>query len=467
MSLAAAGSQANTVDDNLLSREKGWVVPLLTHTAVCAMLLPVGAQSSLAALLGLIFLFRHGFRKLGVAWHTRPLPQLQRAWRRFFQTLALVWLILLVSLVLELGALRFTQPLAQEAVNLHLRNLGKWGVYGCLIVWIFQLRALSRPSGPTIKVHWLLVFTGLYALYMIGQRFYGWDIIHGWDARLGENRFAYGVYRGSGLMGHPLTLAYNAMIFCLLCFGQGLWLWEKERGTARLWFLQSGLLFYIIVLSGSRFPTFVTGVLLGFGFMKISGGKGLGRWALWMGGGLALLGIALVVWLDPNLQGRLQEIVSSDGNWEERFDRLLFWKVHLRMIADHPWFGVGYAAYKEILARYYENLGFGSALRKYNAHNIYLQLAAQAGVLGLVALALFLSAWWKIGRAFLLHWRHCGVLLVAWGTIWGALMQNTLHDSEYLFALWYGLGLVMSWIIDREHESRPPDLREPEGGFSA
>lgn len=449
LSLADLGHTPAAAGSELASREKSWVLQFFCHAAVCAILLPVGAQSSLGGLLGLYFLFTRGYSRLGRAWQKPGLGRLQKIWRRFFQMLCAVWLLLFISLLIELAQLRFSWPEAGEAISGALRNIGKWGAYGCLLVWVLQLEALRPKQGPLIKVQWLLIFTGCYALYMVGQRYYGWDIVHGWQARLGENRFAYGVYRGSGLMGHPLTLAYNSMIFCLLSFGQALWLWERAPRQAKLWLAQSGLLLYIIILSGSRYPSVLTVGLLAGGVVLVWKRGRVGRWPLVLSAGLFLIAGAGIVWLDPNLQGRLQETFSADGHLEDRFDRLIFWKVHAQMIAEHPWFGLGLVRYKELLAQYYEQMGFGAVLRKYNAHNIYLQVTAQAGLLGVLSLSAFLFAWWRLGWSFFRQWRHAGLALVAVGTLLGGLMQNTLYDSEYLFALWYGLGLAMSWIIER------------------
>ncbi len=422
---------------------------IMTHAAVCAILLPVGAQSSIAALLIIYFLYQQSFRKLSIAWQPMEDSPLRVIWRQFFLTLCLVWGLQFLSFIIELIQLQFAFPASREAVMMHLRGIGKWGVYGSLLICVFQLHSLQRfgARSPTIKVQVLIIFTSLYALYMLGQRFYGWNWIHGWDARLGENRFAYGVYRGSGLMGHPLTLAYNAMIFCLLSYSQGLWLWQKHRREAKLWLLQAGLLFYIIILSGSRFPAFLTICLFFTGFFATKMARW--RWPLFAAafGILGLLfGLSL---LDPNLQGRLTEVFNTQGDWEERFDRLVFWKVHARMIVDHPFFGVGFAHYKDVLAQYYQSLGYEWVANKYNAHNIYLQSGAQAGLLGLSALALLLGAFFRLARAVHLQWRHLGLLLLACGTILGGLMQNTLQDSEYLYMLWFSLGLTMSFLIDQ------------------
>lgn len=64
----------------------------------------------------------------------------------------------------------------------------------------------------------LALYFAFYFLYCIVQRYTGIDWVHGFSTILPDNRFAYGVYRISGMMGHPLSLAYN-LVFAIVLFG--------------------------------------------------------------------------------------------------------------------------------------------------------------------------------------------------------------------------------------------------------
>src|SRR5262249_36126208 len=121
-------------------------------------------------------------------------------------------------------------------------------------------------SFVTWQARGLLVASVLIGLYMLGQRSWGWDWIHGFGAKIGEHRFAYGVYRASGLMGHPLSLAYNCMLLALLSFAQGLWLWTRDRPSAWTWIAISAVNLGLIGLTGSRYPLVLTAGLMGLGF---------------------------------------------------------------------------------------------------------------------------------------------------------------------------------------------------------
>ncbi len=85
----------------------------------------------------------------------------------------------------------------------------------------------------------------------------------------------------------------------------------------------------------------------------------------------------------------------TDANFSV-IERIAHWQAALGMWRDHLWLGVGagnyavaYAGYN--LPRWYEPLG--------HAHNVYLNFAAEAGLLGLLAyLWLWLASLWQALR---------------------------------------------------------------------
>ncbi|MCX6129758.1 MAG: O-antigen ligase family protein [Proteobacteria bacterium] len=278
---------------------------------------------------------------------------------------------------------------------------------------------------------------------------------HGFQAQLDEDRYAYGVYRSSGFMGHPLTLAFNAMIFCLFCFGQGLYLARSRLDSARLWILQSGLVFLIVSLSGSRYPTILTLILLLLATLYQFKQSHAERRLQFFGLLTAVAAcFCALFFFDLPMWGRMAEFWDASQTMEQRFDRLVFWKVHLQLGLQAPFFGVGLLHYKDILFEAYNQFGFAELEHKYNAHNMYLQNFAEFGLLGLISLAVFLGGLVRIGRLFWQHSRNISLVLLCLGVITGALMQNTLRDSEYLFGLWFCIAAVGILYQESVHPSR-------------
>src|SRR5262249_23112864 len=119
-----------------------------------------------------------------------------------------------------------------------------------------------------------------------------------------------------------------------------------------------------------------------------------GAGALWLGVGTGLAPDSLVERLSDFAQdltgfedGRGRPI--SDANYAV-LERLAHWQVALEMANDAPWLGVGFGNYEEAYP-HYALMNWPLALG--HAHNYYLNLLAETGVLGLSA---YLIAWGAI-----------------------------------------------------------------------
>jgi O-antigen ligase len=114
------------------------------------------------------------------------------------------------------------------------------------------------------------------------------------------------------------------------------------------------------------------------------------------------------------------------------------------MWRDHLWLGVGagnyavaYPSYN--LPRWYEALG--------HAHNVYLNFAAEAGLLGLLAyLWLWLASLWQAGRTAAFDQR----LAAAVGAgVLGALVHATVHnlfDNLWVQHVYLTLALLLGLL---------------------
>ena len=68
-------------------------------------------------------------------------------------------------------------------------------------------------------------------------------------------------------------------------------------------------------------------------------------------------------------------------------ERVAHWLAGINMFQDHPFFGVGIGNYQDAYSQYHIGM---FVLPLAHAHNYYIFLAADAGILGLTALLLFL-----------------------------------------------------------------------------
>jgi putative inorganic carbon (HCO3(-)) transporter len=106
--------------------------------------------------------------------------------------------------------------------------------------------------------------------------------------------------------------------------------------------------------------------------------------------------VAGAISLSPAMQERLQRVTETKTTTFEYYDRILsgrltIWDTVGHMVIDRPWTGVGAGMFAATYDRYstrtddpYRTGGsFGSP---FHAHNIYLSIAAETGLLGLLGI---------------------------------------------------------------------------------
>ncbi len=179
------------------------------------------------------------------------------------------------------------------------------------------------------------------------------------------------------------------------------------------------------------------------------------RWAL----ALLLVGavLAAVLLLQP-AAGTVEGVDALDplGATQEALDpstwafRQRVWGVALQLIADFPFTGVGLGTFNDVAALLY---GF-YAPQNPQAHNLFLQVGLDLGVLGLVG---FLSIWslalWAAFQAYRLLEREPALRAVAVGALSGlvATLAHGLIDvhtwgSKGAFIPWTLIGLAVALL---------------------
>lgn len=96
--------------------------------------------------------------------------------------------------------------------------------------------------------------------------------------------------------------------------------------------------------------------------------------------------------------GQAKAGIDTSDLPDERFSRTDLWQATSKMIKDHPILGVGFGAFQYAFSRYDQSSGL---LRVEQAHNDYLQLIADTGVLGGVVMLAFILLLFARGVAAL------------------------------------------------------------------
>ena len=137
----------------------------------------------------------------------------------------------------------------------------------------------------------------------------------------------------------------------------------------------------------------------------------------------------------------LSTVEITDANFA-LVERYAHWQAAWRMFAQHPWFGVGVGQYPAVypsvaVPRWQDPLG--------HAHNYYLNILAEGGLVGLGAycalmLATLITLWRRSGKAS--GWERA-LALGALG-MWGHLMAHSLFDNLYVHEMYLLVAIVLA-----------------------
>lgn len=246
---------------------------------------------------------------------------------------------------------------------------------------------------------------------------------------------------------------------------------EGGRGFVWLWLLCAGaavLMVTALVMSWSR------GALIGLAAGAFLVLLAMRRRARLLVAVLAMVGLllapALTGVLPHDLTGRFVDAFALPGDVDLRsvevndanfatVERLAHWQAAWRMFEQRPWTGVGTGQYALVypsvaLPRWQDPLG--------HAHNWYLHVLAEGGLLGLAAYTLWvlvaLVLVWRAARSAT-NWQR-GLALGALGML-GHLCVHSLVDSLYVLEIYLIVGMVLGLALGR---LEPATQTEPSPG---
>ena len=274
-----------------------------------------------------------------------------------------------------------------------------------------------------------------------------------------------------GFMGLLLPVAVAAAIGWF-------WRWVRRTGAPKREGRALGLTAYYAVastlLAAGVFVSWSRGAWLAAAVALLAVGLALPRrW--WVGAGLVLGSAAIVVGLagagliPASIADRINSAFSETFSvtdvrgvniTSENYalvERLAHWQAAVNMATDQPWLGVGFGNYDAADDRY-RLIAWRIPLG--HAHNYYLNLLAETGVLGVMAFVLFwlatLAATWR-ARAHQDPQAHilAAGLLGAWGYLAVHSLTDNLFVNNIFLQLGTMLGLVALLYNQAWHSTRP------------
>lgn len=355
-----------------------------------------------------------------------------------------------------------------------LRELLKW-VQMLLVMWLIVAQSKGRGG------RWPIV---LGALLLAGATEAGIGI---WQSMLrgeGPKHFLIsevGFYRAYGTFEQPNP--YGGYIGLLLPLAVGLALMALERWFAPLWaVIKERHLMWVRQVTKAVFTVHLaplaTLTVLGLWLLAallLSWSRGA-----WLGFGAAMLAM-LFVWprrigvgvalafgsaavgslmlqfnlLPAGLAARLTEFLGSFQSFDVRgvnispfnyalVERLAHWQAAQEMARHHFWLGVGIGNYEPVYPAY---ALINWPLPLGHAHNIYLNILAETGIIGLLAyVALWLGVLWHTWRVthVATGWER-GVAIGLFGA-WVHLSVHQVVDNLYVANIHLAIGALLGML---------------------
>jgi len=420
-------------------------VPFGTIRQVRLGVMNVGLTEALVLLVAGAWLMRLVLRREGVS-HRVP-------------RLALLW-----PLVIFIGALLLSL-LVTWSLQYSIKELLKW--FEVLLVYLLVALGVSGRWARALILT-IVVAGGLAASHGIYQFLFQ----VGPEGFILFGRFmrAYGTFEQpnpyGGYLGLTLPVALGLAVVAAL--GLGRWSRSWRWFTLAVTGICAALMLAALVMSWSR------GAWLGFGAavagMVVALVVKSGRGAVLSVMPAALVAYALLAGglaqVPPSLAQRFSDFVPYLGVSDVRgaeitdanfavLERVAHWQAAWQMWTDHPWLGVGIGNYEPVYPRY--------ALPQWplplgHAHNYYLNIAAETGVIGLGAYLLLWCAalfqtWRAVRRAS--GW-ELGVALGVLGVVIHLSVHNFV-DNLYVHGIYLQLAVLLGLVagMERNQEVQP------------
>jgi putative inorganic carbon (HCO3(-)) transporter len=288
---------------------------------------------------------------------------------------------------------------------------------------------------------------------------------------LGRFYRAYGTYEQPNPFGGFMNLTVLLALGILAGLSTAWWIWLRNRSKRanepnaftpgwRVLVLTIFIAATVVMTGAALIFSWSRGAWLGFG-------AGLAVMVLFWPRkriyGVALLSVALLIVLLALGTGLLPEAVSArltgftedftigdvrgedinDENYSV-LERQAHWQAGLDMLRDEVVLGVGFGNYADVYDQY-ALINWPDALG--HAHNYYINLLAEVGIVGLTAYLLFWMAvlWQSIRVLRKLAWPERGVVLGLLA-VWTALAAHHLVDKLYVNNIYIHLGVMLGLL---------------------
>jgi O-antigen ligase len=278
-----------------------------------------------------------------------------------------------------------------------------------------------------------------------------------------------GLYRASGTFQQPnpfggyISLMLSLAVGTLTGLLVALWFrrHNRKRSPVSSWLWLGFLGITVLLLVGALLSSwsrgawfnYVAGLVVFVFFLPRKRWHGL---LLLVLGGLALLAVGQAGLIPASIYDRLTGFAGdlqlsdvrgvdiNDVNFAV-IERLAHWQAALGMARDQLWLGVGFGNYEAVYPRF-ALVNWQAALG--HAHNYYLNLLAETGLVGLLAyIGLWLVIVWQTLKLLVLRsWEARGMALGLLAA-WTGMAVHHLLDNLYVNNLFLQLGTMLGLLV--------------------
>ena len=320
-------------------------------------------------------------------------------WHIFWRREKLV-ITTVLQLILALGVIYTVGAAFSSDIILSLPQLTEFVVEGLLLY--FLITNVIRTPLMLKRVVWVLLISGAFigGLSLYQQVTKTYDNNYGGFAQV-EGDFGTGVENLQGEVQQPRLAGsigeknrYGQIMLMLVPLGLfQLWIYRS------IWVRILALIMTSLIIVGGAL-SFSRGAAVGFVLLILI--MVFLRYIKFRQFVLLVVGVALILWAFPQYGLRLTSlnVIGSLATPESGpalagadnavVDRASLMIAGWMVFKDHPVFGVGPGMVKYYTEAYVRQIGISSVSGTFQAHNLYLGIAAEAGLLGLISFLLIL-----------------------------------------------------------------------------
>ena len=385
-------------------------------------------------------------------WFLRLMMVDELSWEKTKLTIPILLFILVMSLSLT----------RKGVIFIGLKDYINFLAYFIIFFLVINFVSTQKEFNSFIRLFFLISF--LVSLYTLLQ-YYGIDLLykkyHGLTSTLGQKNWISN---------------YIAMVFPVIF---SFFLLQKQKKVRTIYYILLSILYINIMICQSRgiwisiFVSVIVGFYFIYKFKLFKSFRENRKWLIFLI--LTFLVITVIYSTDNPLNKSTETVIHRAATTFDKNDlsintRLLIWNNTLNMIKDHPWLGSGIGTFKLNYQSYQadylqENPGYIKYwIKAGEAHNEYLQIWAELGIIGLGMFILIIYFYYQSVLKFFKKEKNDQKQLIVLGMLIGAtcflihcLFCFPLHVPALGAAFFMLIGLnirfTLGFDLDAEKQS--------------